>query len=126
MSEEFADRYGPWAFVAGASMGIGAALSHEAAARGLNVVMVARGAEQLEAKATEVQERHGVEVRTIAADLADLAVVETVAAATDDIDVGLVVYNATGAPAGRFADVALDVHLLSVAVNCATPVALCH
>ena len=35
----FADRYGPWAFIAGASMGIGAALSHEAAARGCNVVL---------------------------------------------------------------------------------------
>jgi len=123
---EFAEKYGPWAFVAGASMGIGAALSHEAAARGLNVVMVARGAEQLEAKAIEVRERHGVEVRTVAADLADVAVVDTVASVTDDIDVGLVVYNATVAPAGRFTDVPLDVHLLSVAVNCATPVALCH
>ena len=126
MTEEFAERYGPWAFIAGASMGIGAALSHEAAARGLNVVMVARGADLLEAKAAEIRERHGVEVRTLAADLADLAVVEAVASVTDDIDVGLVVYNATVAPAGRFADVDLDVHLLSVAVNCATPVALCH
>lgn len=38
---DFRDRYGPWAFIAGASMGIGAALSHEAAARRLNVLMLA-------------------------------------------------------------------------------------
>ena len=88
--------------------------------------MFARGADLLEAKAAEVRDRHGVEVRTLSADLADLSVVEAVASVTDDIDVGLVVYNATVAPAGRFADVDLDVHLLSVAVNCATPVALCH
>src|SRR5690606_6844950 len=51
---------------------------------------------------------------------------DTVAAATDDLDIGLFVYNAAVAPTGRFLDVPLDVHLLSVAVNCATPVVLCH
>ena len=67
---KFADSYGPWALIAGASMGIGAALSHEAARRGLNVVLLARGQEQLDATAAEVAEEHGVEVRTIATDLA--------------------------------------------------------
>ena len=62
---DFRDRYGPWALVAGASMGIGAALSDEIAGRGLNVVMLARGAELLEAEAQAVRERHGVEVRTL-------------------------------------------------------------
>ncbi len=66
----FADSYGPWALIAGASMGIGAALSHEAARRGLNVVLLARGKEQLEATAAAVAAEHGVEVRTIATDLA--------------------------------------------------------
>ena len=126
MGGEFSDRYGPWAFVAGASMGIGAALSNEAAQRGLNVVMLARGAEQLEAAAAEVRDRHGVETRVLAADLADPGIGEVVADATDDLDIGVFVYNATVAPAGRFVDVPLDVQLLSVAVNCAAPVILCH
>jgi len=34
MTGRFAEKYGPWVFVAGASTGIGAALSHEAARRG--------------------------------------------------------------------------------------------
>ena len=42
------------------------------------------------------------------------------------LDVGLFVYNAAIVPAGRFLEVDLDKHLLSVTVNCATPVALCH
>src|SRR6478609_4480154 len=66
----YADSYGPWALIAGASVGIGAALSHEAAPRGLNVVLRARGKGQLDATAAEVAEQHGVEVRTIATDLA--------------------------------------------------------
>jgi short-subunit dehydrogenase len=126
MTRGFADKYGPWAFVAGASMGIGAALSHEAARRGLNVLMMARGAAQLEEAARSVRAAHGVEVRTLAADLAAPDVALRVQDAVADLEVGLFVYNAAVAPAGRFLDVDLDKHLLSVTVNCATPVTLCH
>ena len=121
----FADRYGPWAFIAGASMGIGAAFSHEAAARGLNVVMMARGEETLRKTADEVGQRHGVEVRPLVADLADPSIGDIVADSTDDLEVGLLVHNATIAPQGRFVGVDLDVQLASVAVNCASPVVLC-
>jgi uncharacterized protein len=41
-SGEFTDRYGPWALVAGGSEGLGAALAGECAARGLNLLLVAR------------------------------------------------------------------------------------
>jgi short-subunit dehydrogenase len=123
---DFTARYGPWALVAGASMGIGAALSHEAASRGVNVAMLARGRDQLEATASEVADRHGVETRAIAADLADPDIGELVAEATADLEVGLFVYNAAVGPNARFVDGDLDLHLLSVAVNCRTPVVLCH
>ena len=63
-STSFTDRYGRWAFIAGASVGIGRALSHGAAARGLDVFMVARGEEQLEKTAEEVRDRHGVAFAT--------------------------------------------------------------
>jgi len=122
----FVDSYGPWALIAGASMGIGAALSHEAARRGLNVVLLARGKEQLEATAAEVAAEHGVEVRTIAADLASPDIGAVVDEATADLDIGLFVYNAAVAPNSRFIDGDLDLHLLSVDVNCRTPIVLCH
>jgi short-subunit dehydrogenase len=122
----FTEKYGPWAFIAGASMGIGAALSHEAAARGLNVLMLARGATKLEETAAEVKEAYDVEVRTLAADLTDPNVVDKVSEVIADIDVGLFVYNAAVAPAGRFLDVDLAPQLASIAANCFTPLALCH
>ena len=124
--ESFAERYGPWALIAGASMGIGAAFSHEAARRGLNVVMIARGAPLLEQVAEEVRQSHRVQVRILSADLADPAIGTIVDAATRDLEIGLFVYNAAVAPAGRFLDVDLDVQVRSVAVNCTTPVILCH
>ncbi len=123
---DFAERYGPWACIAGASMGIGRAFSLEAAARGLNVLLIARGQEVLTATAAEVRALHGVEVRTLSADLASPDIGETVARAIEGLEVGLFVYNAAVAPAGRFLDVPLDRQLLSVAVNCATPVVLCN
>ena len=122
----FTEKYGPWAFIAGASMGIGAALSHEAAARGLNVLMLARGAAKLEETAAAVKKAHDVEVRTLAVDLIDPNVVGKVSEAIADIDVGLFVYNAAVAPAGRFLDVDLAPQLASIAANCSTPLALCH
>jgi short-subunit dehydrogenase len=126
MAESFEDRYGPWAFVAGASMGIGRAFAHGAASRGLNVLMLARGAELLDATAREVAEQHGVQTRTLAADLASPEIGDLVAAASDDLEIGLFVYNAAIAPHGQFVDVALEHQLRSVAVNCATPVMLCN
>ena len=122
----FSERYGPWAFVAGASTGTGLALSNEIAARGLNVVMLARNEARLLERAAEVRERHGVEVRTLAADLADPAIGTLAAGAAADIDVGLLIYNASVPLFGRFADCSLDDHLLGVSLNCVAPVVLTH
>ncbi len=123
---DFAERYGSWACIAGASMGIGRAFSMEAAARGLNVVMIARGDEVLQATAAEVRDRYGARVRTLSADLASPDIGDVVARATEDLEVGLFVYNAAVAPVGRFLDVPVERQLLSVTVNCATPVVLCN
>jgi uncharacterized protein len=121
---DFSKQYGPWALIAGASMGIGRAYSHEAARRGLNVAMIARGEELLRQTADEVSAEHGVETRPFVADLASPDVGATVATAVDDLEVGLFVYNAAIAMHGFFLDVPLDDQLASVAVNCATPIIL--
>jgi uncharacterized protein len=125
-TQEFRDTYGPWAFVAGASTGTGLALSNELAARGLNLVMVARSEDRLMPRAAEVRDHHGVKVRELVADLAAPTIGGTAAAATEDIDVGLLIYNATVPLFGRFLDCSLEHHAESVAVNCAAPVALCY
>lgn len=98
------DRYGTWAVVAGASEGLGAAFAAELAARGMNLVLLARRDHLLAEVAEELTGTHGIEVRCVVADLADPAFVEQLASASSGLDVGVVIYNAAFAPLGPFLD----------------------
>lgn len=123
----FPERYGPWAVIAGGSDGIGAAFARELAARGISVALIGRNAQKLEAAASDIGEAFGVETRAIAADLTDASIVSRIAAATEDLDVGLFVHNAGSNPTpGRFLDRDPDEALFLVALSCRAPVALAH
>lgn len=87
------DKYGPWALVIGGSEGVGAEFARLLAADGFKLVLVARKPGPLEELAQELR-GSGAEVRTVPADLSKADVLDTVRAATDDIEVGLLVYNA--------------------------------
>lgn len=88
-----AANYGPWALIAGGSEGVGAAFADQLAADGINLILVARRSAPLEECATATR-RHGVEVRTVAADLTDPAGLEAVTSATAGLEVGLLIFNA--------------------------------
>lgn len=66
----FHTRYGPWAVVAGGSMGMGAAYARQLAARGLSVAVVADAAHPPDEIARRLAAEHGVETRAVTADLA--------------------------------------------------------
>lgn len=117
-------RYGGWAFIAGASAGLGAAFAREAARLGFDVVMLARRAEVLESAAAAIRADYGVATRCIAADLARDDIVEVVASHTADIDVGVVVYNAAAELYGLFIEQDAEIHRTNLAVNCFTPTVL--
>ncbi len=123
-NEAFAGRCGPWALVAGASEGLGAAFARALAARGLNVVMVARRAGLLDAVAQRVREEYGVEVRSLAGDLADREFVERLPAECATLSLGLVVYNACEAPVGDLAAADTGELMRVVDVNVRAPVLL--
>jgi short-subunit dehydrogenase len=83
------------AVVTGASSGIGAVYADRLAARGYDLILVARRADRLDALATKISAAHGVKVSSIVADLmedVELARVEKVLAT--DPDVRILVNNA--------------------------------
>jgi short-subunit dehydrogenase len=122
----FRERFGPWAVVAGASEGLGAAFARALATRGLKLLLAARRSEPLHQLASELVAAHGVEVRPMALDLADDASVLRLAAAGNELGAGLLVYNAAFAPVGPFLDVSMADHLRVIAVNCRAPAVLSH
>lgn len=88
------ERYGSWAVIAGGSEGIGACIAMELAQAGINLVLIARKPGPLGQVAAILRQTSEIEVRTLALDLTDPAMLDKVRGATDDVDVGLVVYNA--------------------------------
>jgi uncharacterized protein len=123
----FATKYGPWALVAGASDGVGAAFAEGLAERGVNVVLVARRQAKLDEVAAGIADRTGAQTRTLAVDLAEDDATATIAAATDDLDIGFLVYCAGADPnfepflANPIATAEAMVHR-----NCVVPMQLCH
>jgi len=119
----FADRYGPYALVAGASEGLGAAFADAIARRGVDLVLLARREEQLNATAERVKQAHGVEVIAVVADLADIERVTEQLGALG-VEIGLLVYDAAYAPIGPFADATAEQLAQAAAVNVRAPLLL--
>jgi short-subunit dehydrogenase len=101
----FLEKYGPWVLVSGGSEGTGAEFSLLCAAKGANVIIVARRPDKLEALAQTIRQTHGVEVETLALDLSVPDAAARLQAATEGKDLGLVIFNAGGdSVGGRFLD----------------------
>jgi short-subunit dehydrogenase len=120
------ERYGPWAVVTGASDGIGREFALRLAQSGLNLVLVARRGDVLAALGRELEQRHGIQPRVVAADLGTPAGIDEVLRATADLDVGLLVASAGFGTSGRFIDAAIEPELTMIDVNCRAVGALAH
>lgn len=125
-SSEVMKRYGSYAMVTGASEGIGRAFAEKLASVGLNVVLVARREDQLNALASELEGRYGVLCPVIQADLSSDEQVAHVLQLTDTLDIGLVVCNAGFGTAGNFLESDVETELNMLAVNCIAVTRLVH
>ncbi|MBL9037088.1 MAG: SDR family NAD(P)-dependent oxidoreductase, partial [Archangium sp.] len=123
----FRTRYGPWALVAGASEGLGAAWAEALVARGLNVILLARRQAVLTELAASLKARHvGIEVETAVIDLGSPTLVDELGRLVNGRDIGLYVHNAAFVPHGAFLERPLREQQLSLDVNCRAPLALAH
>ncbi|WP_068280750.1 SDR family NAD(P)-dependent oxidoreductase [Aldersonia kunmingensis] len=124
---EFARKYGPWALVAGASDGVGATFAESLAARGVDVVLIARRAEVLNDVASGIAERHGVGTRVLALDLAQPQAAAQILEGVADLEIGMLVYCAGADPNfAPFLSNSIETAESMVQRNCVVPMQLCH
>ncbi len=122
----FAEKYGPWALVTGASSGLGAAFAKRLAAEGLNIVLVARREDRLRALAEELENNAGIQTLVVSADLARDDFLSTLGDATKDLEINLLINNAGRAVSGEFLTNDLTADLDMFHLNTRAPLLLTH
>ena len=117
---------GKWALVCGASKGLGFGCAQALVREGAHVLIVARGAEALQAAAAKLiadsARPSSAEVLFVAADITTVEGRAAVFAVRTDFDI--VVTNAGGPPPGDFRDWDRDVWIKAVDANMLTPIEL--
>jgi short-subunit dehydrogenase len=119
-------RFGPWTLITGASSGIGLEFARHLAANGLNVVLAARRRPVLDEVGQDLATRYGIQYRCVQVDLAAPGFLDTIAEATDDLDIGLVVSNAGDMNLGAFLSSPHDALLDELRLNAETHLSLTH
>ncbi len=124
MATPFKEKYGDWALITGGTSGIGAELADQVAAKGLNVVVVARKEAELKAKVADLQSRHGIQAKYIVADLATdegIAAVKSV-----DKEIGLLIPGAGMEVNGAFEKTDAAKEAQSLRINVLSTFELTH
>jgi short-subunit dehydrogenase len=123
---KFSERYGSWGIVAGASQGLGAEYAEQLAARGLNLILVARRLELLKTQAAELSSKYGIRTKCLELDLAEADAAEQIVQHTMDLDIGLLVYNAAYSAVGPFLETSMDAHIKELHTNIHSPLKLVY
>ncbi|MGF6601046.1 3-oxoacyl-[acyl-carrier protein] reductase [Paraburkholderia sp. GAS448] len=113
---------GRTALVCAASKGLGRGCAEALAAEGVNVVIVARTAETLEATAAAIRTKTGVDVKTVACDITTPEGRAAALAACPQPDI--LVNNAGGPPPGDFRQFTHDDWIRALEANMLTPIEL--
>lgn len=108
--------------VCAASRGLGRGCAEALGAAGVEVTIMARGAEALEAAAAEIRAAHGATVTPVTGDVTTEAGRAALLAACPEPDI--LVTNAGGPPPGLWSDWSRDDFIRALDANMLTPIAL--
>lgn len=124
---DFVAKYGPWALITGASEGTGAEFACQLAAKGINLILVARRVGPLDALSGEIGKAYGVKVITATVDLTKDDAASRIAEVAAGCEVGLMIANAGADTNGSlFLDSDIAGWEALVAMNVSTTMRLAH
>lgn len=124
--KDLREKYGQYAVVTGASSGLGEEFARQLAAAGMNVVLVARRRERLEALSSELTRAHGTANEVLPLDLLEPGAVDELMRRTAHLDVGMLVGSAGVALAGPLVEHAVDDELEVFSLHGAVTLRLVH
>ncbi|PWL38190.1 short-chain dehydrogenase [Flagellimonas aquimarina] len=122
----FRQQYGPWALITGASSGIGKEFAKQLAEKGLNLILIARRQELLNALSDELEGQYSIKVKAIKADLLRPDFINQIKKETTHLDIGLLVNNAGLWKMGEYLEIPLEQELDMIDLNIKAPAILTH
>ena len=121
------DRYGAWAVIAGATEGVGRAFARSMAAEGMDLLLLARRQEGLDAVAAELRAAYPVEIESLSVDLSAPDSTARIMSAVGERQLGALVYNAgSDTAAARFVDTPMADWASLIARNISSLTSLTH
>lgn len=118
--------YGKWAFVLGATDGIGKCFCQYFAQNQLNVVLVGRRKEKMDALAAELRAQYKVGTKVVQQDLTADDAFENLVASVDSVDIGIFNYVATYHQMGRYWQIPYEEIQKVININVNTYAKLLH
>jgi short-subunit dehydrogenase len=123
---EFRERYGDWALVAGAAVGLGESYCVALAKKGINLFMIDNREDQMASLADKLAKEYGIKTIPFCIDLFQKEAVTQIIEKTKTIEIRLMIYVAAFSQIKRFenySSVDLDHY---VNINVTTPIKLVH
>lgn len=118
---DYQNRYGGHALVIGASTTVGEQFARQLAAKGMNVLLVARRAALLEELAESIRRDHGVDATPVVLDLLAEGAFDQLLERIAQYEVGFLVVNANLHKVGLFQEMDLQTKLKMVHMNVTLP-----
>ena len=122
----FNDKYGPWAIIVGAAEGLGEAYCIALAKRKMNLVMIDNRFSELKILADRLNEEYNVSTQTLHLDLNNKDASKIILEAVNELDTGLLIYNAAYSQIKPFVDYTKEELDAFIMVNASSQIQLIH
>jgi len=121
---EFREKYGNWALIAGAAIGLGESFCVALAKRGINLFMIDNREEQLMNLSGKLTKEYGIQTMPFCIDLFQTDAVEQIMAKMSAIEIRLMIYVAAFSQIKKFGNYTTDDLDHYININVSTPLKL--